>query len=205
MLTAQGLACLRGDRLLFKNVGFELSAGGLMYVLGENGSGKSSLLRLLCGLLTPEDGEVFWNGKSIKHDAESYQADLIYIGHLNGLKDDLTVLENLEFSTRLVGNMVDNGTILKALTAIGVARCANLPVGVLSQGQKRRVALARLWLTRSKLWILDEPFAALDAASIAVLAAQLNQHMANGGMTIITTHQDVVIHAQSTQTLRLSA
>ena len=205
MLTAQGLACLRGDRLLFKNVGFELSAGGLMYVLGENGSGKSSLLRLLCGLLTPEDGEVFWNGKSIKHDAESYQADLIYVGHLNGLKDDLTVLENLEFSARLVGNMVDNGTILNALTAIGVARCANLPVGVLSQGQKRRVALARLWLTRSKLWILDEPFAALDAASIAVLAAQLNQHMANGGMTIITTHQDVVIHAQSTQTLRLSA
>jgi len=205
MLTAQGLACLRGDRLLFKNVGFELSAGGLMYVLGENGSGKSSLLRLLCGLLTPEDGEVFWNGKSIKHDAESYQADLIYIGHLNGLKDDLTVLENLEFSTRLVGNMVDNGTILNALTAIGVARCANLPVGVLSQGQKRRVALARLWLTRSKLWILDEPFAALDAASIAVLAAQLNQHMANGGMTIITTHQDVVIQAQSTQILRLSA
>lgn len=205
MLTAQGLACLRGDRLLFKNVGFELSAGGLMYVLGENGSGKSSLLRLLCGLLTPEDGEVFWNGKSIKHDAESYQADLIYVGHLNGLKDDLTVLENLEFSARLVGNMVDNGTILKALTAIGVARCANLPVGVLSQGQKRRVALARLWLTRSKLWILDEPFAALDTASIAVLAAQLNQHMANGGMTIITTHQDVVIHAQSTQTLRLSA
>ena len=205
MLTAQGLACLRGDRLLFKNVAFELSAGGLMYVLGENGSGKSSLLRLLCGLLTPEDGEVFWNGKSIKHDAESYQADLIYVGHLNGLKDDLTVLENLEFSARLVGNMVDNGTILNALTAIGVARCANLPVGVLSQGQKRRVALARLWLTRSKLWILDEPFAALDAASIAVLAAQLNQHMANGGMTIITTHQDVVIHAQSTQTLRLSA
>jgi heme exporter protein A len=205
MLIARNLTCLRGDRLLFKKVGFELSAGGLMYVLGENGSGKSSLLRLLCGLLTPEDGEVFWNGKSIKHDAESYQADLIYVGHLNGLKDDLTVLENLEFSARLVGNMVDNGTILNALTAIGVARCANLPVGVLSQGQKRRVALARLWLTRSKLWILDEPFAALDAASIAVLAAQLNQHMANGGMTIITTHQDVVIHAQSTQTLRLSA
>lgn len=205
MLIARNLTCLRGDRLLFKKIGLELSAGGLMYVLGENGSGKSSLLRLLCGLLSPEDGEVFWNGKSIKNDAENYQSNLTYIGHLNGLKDDLTVLENLEFSARLVGNMVDNGTILNALTAIGVARCANLPVGVLSQGQKRRVALARLWLTRSKLWILDEPFAALDAASIAVLAAQLNQHMANGGMTIITTHQDVVIHAQSTQTLRLSA
>jgi heme exporter protein A len=205
MLTAQGLACLRGDRLLFKNVGFELSAGGLMYVLGENGSGKSSLLRLLCGLLTPEDGEVFWNGKSIKHDAESYQADLIYVGHLNGLKDDLTVLENLEFSARLAANAVDNAVVLNALTAIGVARCANLPVGVLSQGQKRRVALARLWLSTSQLWILDEPFAALDTASVVVLTTQLNQHMAKGGMAIITTHQDVDIQAQSTQTLRLIA
>ena len=205
MLTAQGLACLRGDRLLFKNVGFELSAGGLMYVLGENGSGKSSLLRLLCGLLTPEEGAVFWNGQAIGQDAELYQADLTYIGHLNGLKDDLTALENLQFGARLAGNVVDNVAALKALTAIGVARCANLPVGVLSQGQKRRVALARLWLTQSKLWILDEPFAALDIASVEVLAAQLSAHMVNGGMTIITTHQDVAIQAQSTQTLRLSA
>lgn len=204
MLTAQGLACLRGDRLLFKNVAFELSAGGLMYVLGENGSGKSSLLRLLCGLLTPEEGAVFWNDKPINQDAEIYQADLTYLGHLNGLKDDLTALENLQFGARLAGNVVGNEAALKALTAIGVARCANLPVGVLSQGQKRRVALARLWLTQSKLWILDEPFAALDTASVDVLAAQLSAHMANGGMTIITTHQDVAIQAQSTQTLRLS-
>ena len=205
MLTAQGLACLRGDRLLFKNVGFELSAGGLMYVLGENGSGKSSLLRLLCGLLSPEDGEVFWNGKSIKNDAENYQSNLTYIGHLNGLKDDLTALENLQFSARLAANVVDDAVVLNALTAIGVARCANLPVGVLSQGQKRRVALARLWLSSSQLWILDEPFAALDTASVAILAEQLNQHMAKGGMAIITTHQDVDIQAQSIQNLRLSA
>jgi heme exporter protein A len=205
MLTAQGLACLRGDRLLFKNVGFELSAGGLMYVLGENGSGKSSLLRLLCGLLSPEDGEVFWNGKSIKNDAENYQSKLTYIGHLNGLKDDLTALENLQFSARLAANVVDDAVVLNALTAIGVARCANLPVGVLSQGQKRRVALARLWLSSSQLLILDEPFAALDTASVAILAEQLNQHMAKGGMAIITTHQDVDIQAQSIQNLRLSA
>jgi heme exporter protein A len=205
MLTAQGLACLRGDRLLFKNVGFELSAGGLMYVLGENGSGKSSLLRLLCGLLSPEDGEVFWNGKSIKNDAENYQSNLTYIGHLNGLKDDLTALENLQFSARLAANVVNDAVVLSALTAIGVARCANLPVGVLSQGQKRRVALARLWLSSSQLWILDEPFAALDTASVAILAEQLNQHMAKGGMAIITTHQDVDIQAQSIQNLRLSA
>ncbi|MDP1659234.1 MAG: cytochrome c biogenesis heme-transporting ATPase CcmA [Methylotenera sp.] len=205
MLTAQSLACLRGDRLLFKHVGFELKAGGLLYVLGENGSGKSSLLRMLCGLLLPEDGAVFWAGKKIKEDAENFLSNLTYIGHLNGLKDDLTALENLYMGARLAGAEVSEKSALAALTAIGVTRCANLPVRVLSQGQKRRVALARLWLTESKLWILDEPFAALDIASVDVLASRLGQHMSNGGMTIITTHQDVTINAQSIQTLRLSS
>jgi heme exporter protein A len=205
MLSAQGLVCLRGDRLLFKNVGFELNAGGLLYVLGENGSGKSSLLRMLCGLLTPEEGAVFWSGKKIKQDTENYLSNLSYIGHLNGLKDDLTALENLQIGARLAGNHVNDAEALVSLTKIGIARCANLPVRVLSQGQKRRVALAVLWLTKAKLWILDEPFAALDVASVEVLAARLGEHMTNGGMTIITTHQDVLIHAQTTQTLRLSA
>lgn len=210
MLLAQGLTCLRGDRLLFKNVGFELNAGGLLYVLGENGSGKSSLLRLLCGLLMPEVGEVLWHGKSIKKDSETYLSDLLYLGHLNGLKDDLTALENLQVNAQLAGDLLDSDLvaeqkILLALKSIGILRCANLPVRVLSQGQKRRVALAQLWFTERKLWILDEPFAALDAASIEVLADRLNQHMENGGMTIITTHQDVSIHAKSIQTLRLVA
>jgi len=205
MLMAQGLSCLRGDRLLFKNIGIELNSGDLLYVLGENGSGKSSLLRMLCGLLMPEDGTVFWCGKKIKEEAEDYRSNLLYIGHLNGLKDDLTALENLQVSARLSGNEVDEIETLAALSAIGIERCANLPVRVLSQGQKRRVALARLWLTKSKLWILDEPFAALDISSVNVLASRLSQHMSNGGMTIITTHQDVTINAQSTQTLRLSS
>lgn len=205
MLLAQDLACLRGDRLLFKQVGFELNAGGLLYVLGENGCGKSSLLRLLCGLLIPEMGEVLWNGQSIRQESEIYQSNLFYLGHLNGLKDDLTAFENLQVSAKLAGNDVSADQVLAALTSIGIARCANLPVRVLSQGQKRRVALASLWLTKSKLWILDEPFAALDTASIEVLAERLSQHLSNGGMSIVTTHQDVMIRAQSTQTLRLSA
>lgn len=205
MLFAQDLACLRGERLLFKKVGFELKAGGLLYVLGENGSGKSSLLRLLCGLLMPEQGAVFWHGQDIKQDSETYLSDLLYLGHLNGLKDDLTALENLQVSAQLVGDLVDEQKMLLALNAIGIVRCANLPVRVLSQGQKRRVALAQLWMTERKLWVLDEPFAALDAASVGVLASRLSQHMANGGMAIITTHQDVEIKAQSTQTLRLGA
>lgn len=204
MLKAQGLACLRGDRLLFKEVGFDLQAGGLLYVLGENGSGKSSLLRMLCGLLTPESGAIFWDSSKIKENAEDYLSNLTYLGHLNGLKDDLTALENLYMSAQLAGNQVDKTSALAALTAIGIARCANLPVRVLSQGQKRRVALARLWLVKSKLWILDEPFAALDVASVDGLAKRLGAHLSNGGMAILTTHQDVQVNAVTTQTLRLS-
>jgi heme exporter protein A len=205
MLIAQDLACLRGDRLLFKQIGFTLSAGGLMTVLGENGSGKSSLLRMVCGLLTPELGSITWQRQPIKQASEDYLANLTYIGHLNGLKDDLTAMENLQISARLAGQHVDAPAALAALTAIGIARCAKLPVGVLSQGQKRRVALARLWLSHAPLWVLDEPFAALDATSVLTLATCISSHLARGGMTIITTHQDVAIDAQSTQTLRLSA
>lgn len=204
MLIAQDLACVRGDRLLFKGVCFELKVGALLYVLGENGSGKSSLLRMLCGLLMPEEGEVLWEGNKIKEEAESYLRNLTYIGHLNGLKDDLTALENLQASTCLAGYEADKTATLNALTAMGIARCANLPARVLSQGQKRRVALAKLWLSKTKLWILDEPFAALDKTSVHVLAERLGEHMANGGMVVITSHQDVDISAQSTQTLRLS-
>lgn len=204
MLSAQGLSCLRGDRLLFKNVSFELQPCGLLYVLGENGSGKSSLLRILCGLLTPEEGAVFWNGKKIKEDAESYLSNLTYLGHLNGLKDYLTALENLQTNARMAGIEASEQAAMAALTAIGIARCAFLPARVLSQGQKRRVALAGLWLANTKLWILDEPFAALDVASVEVLAARLGAHIAEGGMAILTTHQDVSVNAKHTQTLRLS-
>ena len=205
MLIAQDLACLRGDRLLFRQIGFTLNAGGLMYVLGENGSGKSSLLRMVCGLLNPEVGTIKWQGQPIKQASEEFLSKLTYIGHLNGLKDDLTAMENLQISARLAGEQVDDQAALAALTAIGIARCAKLPVGVLSQGQKRRVALARLWLSHAPLWVLDEPFAALDASSVLTLANCISAHMARGGMTIITTHQDVLIDATTTQTLRLSA
>lgn len=204
MLTVQNLACLRGDRLLFKNVEFELDSGGLLYVLGENGSGKSSLLRMLCGLLMPEIGTVLWDKKTIKEDSENFLSNLTYIGHLNGLKDDLTALENLTMSARAAGNEVSEDQAFAALTAIGIERCANLPARVLSQGQKRRVTLAKLWLAKGKLWILDEPFAALDLASVTKLAAKLGEHLSSGGMAIVTTHQDVTIQAQSIQTLRLS-
>jgi heme exporter protein A len=205
MLMAQNLTCIRGERRLFESLGFELKAGGLLYVLGENGSGKTSLLRLLCGFLRPEEGAVFWRGENITQDQENYCSSLLYLGHLNGLKDDLTALENLQMSARLSGYEADEPMALAALAAIKLQHCANLPVRVLSQGQKRRVALARLWLTDRQLWILDEPFTALDAASVEILTARLSQHMANGGITIMTTHQNVSIGAQFTETLRLNS
>lgn len=205
MLKAQGLACVRGDRLLFKDLSFAIEAGSLLYVLGENGSGKSSLLRMLCGLLMPEQGQVVWADKPIKANAEQYLANLKYLGHLNGLKDDLSALENLQMGARLAGQEVTAASALAALNAIGIARCANLPVRVLSQGQKRRVALAVLWLSASQLWILDEPFAALDVQATQVLAARIGEHLAAGGMAIITSHQDVPIVAKSTFTVSLSA
>ncbi|MFA7351718.1 MAG: cytochrome c biogenesis heme-transporting ATPase CcmA [Methylotenera sp.] len=201
--TADDLMCIRGDRLLFRHIRFTLKPGGLLYVLGDNGSGKSSLLRLLCGLMQPESGSICWQGEQVKHVLEVFQANLLYIGHLNGLKEDLSPIENLQASMRLAGDHADKPDVLDALEAIGVGRCANLPVRVLSQGQKRRVALARLWLTERKLWILDEPFATLDSTSIDVLVARINHHLNNDGMAIITTHQDVAISAQSTQVLRL--
>lgn len=205
MLSAQALTCLRGDRVLFRNVSFALNAGGLLYVLGENGSGKSSLLRILCGLMMPEIGAIYWSNEPVKTNIEDYQSNFLYVGHLNGLKDDLTAAENLQIAVQLSGYQADINCVLEALEAIGIGRCAHLPVRVLSQGQKRRVALARLWLTEKPLWILDEPFAALDSVSVDVLVARLNQHITKGGMAIITTHQDVTINARSTQYLRLDS
>jgi heme exporter protein A len=203
MLAVHGLSCIRGDQLLFKNVGFEIKAGSLLYVLGENGSGKSSLLRLLSGLLSREEGAILWFGEDIRQARETYQADLLYIGHLNGLKDDLTALENLHMNARLAGDAVTMQQAQDALKDVGLGRCIHLPARVLSQGQKRRVALARIWLTQSKLWVLDEPFAALDASTIDMLAARLSLHLATDGMIVLTTHQEVALHAENSQTLRL--
>lgn len=205
MLEVKELACIRGDQLLFDHLSFKLAAGGLLYILGTNGAGKSSLLRLICGLLPAEAGDIYWRNENIRQAREIYQSELLYIGHLNGLKDDLTALENLHMSARLAGGDVNALQSQKALEDVGLAQCLHLPVRVLSQGQKRRVSLARIWLTKAKLWVLDEPFAALDASTIVLLADKLGQHLLAGGMVILTTHQEVAIRSADEQTLRLGA
>jgi heme exporter protein A len=197
MLEVIDLECRRGDRLLFRGVELSLQPGQLLRVTGANGSGKTSLLRMLCGLLQPTEGEVRWNGAAIGRQREEFCANLVFTGHLNGLKDDLTALENLSIAAGLAGVEVDARGARYGLARFGVAHCADLPAKYLSQGQRRRVALARLALSATiPLWILDEPFSALDAAAVVALELLLAAHLAAGGMVVLTTHQEVNVVAQ---------
>jgi heme exporter protein A len=196
MLEAQGIACVRGQRSLFSDLSFALSAGQLLRVSGANGSGKTSLLRILGGLRSPNDGEVRWNGHPIESLREEYHRNLVYLGHLNGIKDELTPLENLDVAATLSNLPSGRNARFAALELFGVAGCSDLPVRFLSQGQRRRVALARLALASSvPLWILDEPFNALDAAAVARLEGMIAVHVGAGGSAVLTTHLDVKIAA----------
>ena len=204
MLEVSALACTRGDRTLFRGVSFKLAAGGLLHVAGANGSGKTSLLRLLCGLGTPEAGEIRWRGAPIRALREAYAREVVYMGHANALKDDLSAIENLRVACMLAGSPTTNGAARQALAAFGLAPCEHLPVRSLSQGQKRRSALARLALSkRAPLWILDEPFSALDADAVRHLERLILAYKDGGGSAIFTTHQDAAIASRVTQRVDL--
>jgi heme exporter protein A len=205
MLETVALSGSRGQRQLFSDICVTVRPGTLLAVAGENGSGKTSFLRILCGLLSPDCGSILWQGKNIRQLKELYCAQLIYIGHLNGIKDDLTPVENLKLSACLAGDDSSGATVQKALESVGLGRPIHLlPTRVLSQGQKRRVALARLWLSSRPLWFLDEPFASLDAAATQYLTERLQVHLTNGGMVVVSTHQEVAVPADSIQHLRLT-
>jgi heme exporter protein A len=194
LLQAADLECVRGERVLFRGLSFELRAGELLRVAGANGSGKTSLLRILCGLLWPGAGQVLWRGEPVSALREEFWKELVYVGHANALKEELNPLENLEVALALQGSAVAPAQALEALRALGLAGCERLPARALSQGQRRRVSLARLEVSASlPLWILDEPFAALDADAVGRVRATLAAHVARGGMVIYTTHQDVAI------------
>jgi heme exporter protein A len=196
MLELNEVACVRGERTLFRGVTFALDKGTLLRVGGANGTGKTSLLRIVCGLMLPADGEVRWRGESIRRLREDYWKDLVYVGHVNAVKDDLTAVENLAIGGALGGRPVARDQALAALDTFGIARCAPLPTRVLSQGQRRRVALARLVMSKAApLWVLDEPFTALDVAAVDLMQRLIGEHVAAGGTTILTTHQEVAIQA----------
>ncbi|HEC17521.1 MAG TPA: cytochrome c biogenesis heme-transporting ATPase CcmA [Sedimenticola sp.] len=203
MLEIANLACSRGDRQLFAGLNFSLEAGSLLYVEGRNGTGKTTLLRTICGLFLADEGEIRWNGEDTRSLAEEYTREVVYLGHHNGIKNDLTGLENLRISTVLDGDEVDEEQIWSALKKMGLAGFEDLPTKVLSQGQKRRVALARLLLNDSRLWVLDEPFTALDTAAVDLLQSVIAEHIEKGGLVILTTHQEVALTSGQVQRLRL--
>jgi heme exporter protein A len=174
-----------------------------MRVEGANGSGKTSLLRMLCGLSTPEQGQIRWGDTPISQLGTSYYESLAYLGHTNGIKDELTALENLMLCTHLAGTRLSEAAAGEALQQIGLSGREHLPTKVLSQGQKRRVALARLLLTPRLLWVLDEPMAALDQQALEFVEQMMTEHLAKGGIAVLTTHQHINTPSHSTQYLQL--
>ncbi|ELP1728183.1 cytochrome c biogenesis heme-transporting ATPase CcmA [Escherichia coli] len=185
MLEARELLCERDERTLFSGLSFTLNAGEWVQITGSNGAGKTTLLRLLTGLSRPDAGEVLWQGQPLHQVRDSYHQNLLWIGHQPGIKTRLTALENLHFYHR----DGDTAQCLEALAQAGLAGFEDIPVNQLSAGQQRRVALARLWLTRATLWILDEPFTAIDVNGVDRLTQRMAQHTEQGGNVILTTHQ----------------
>lgn len=198
----QKLSIIRGDLLLFKNLSFEINAGELLFVKGKNGSGKSTLLRTLLGLITPDEGQILWNKENINN--LSIGEFMFYLGHQNGIKEEFSPRENLNFfwnfndTTDNENNSENNKNkdiILDALKAFSIEKKHNIPCKYLSQGQKRRVALSRLVLENRPIWILDEPFVALDTLAVEKLSNLIAEHInKNNGMVILTSHQEVSIN-----------
>jgi heme exporter protein A len=197
---ARDLACRRGGRQVFAGIGFSLAPGDALVLTGPNGSGKSSLLRILAGLLPPADGALTWAGRSVAEEPEAHHARAAYLGHLDAVKPALGVAENLAFWIALGGG--DTGQAVPALARFGLETLADLPARYLSQGQRRRLALARVAALPRALWLLDEPSVGLDADSLSALCAAIEAHRAAGGMVVLSTHAPLAIAAPRQLDLR---
>lgn len=204
MLEAVNLGCIRGTRRLFKGLNFSATPGELIELRGANGSGKTSLLRILSGLAAPAEGDVRWQGKNIRSLGEEYSEAVAYLAHQNGVKDELTAIENLRIANGVAGNALSKQEAQAILEQVGLSRQQNLPVRSLSAGQRRRVALARLLTSKATLWILDEVFTSLDDTAIKLSGQFIGRHLTNGGIAIIATHQELNLSADRVQQINLS-
>lgn len=191
LLSANALTCIREDRILFDQLSFHINSGDLIQIEGPNGAGKTSLLRILAGLSRPYDGQVEFSGKSIEQTREDYYQNLLYLGHLAGVKGELTAHENLEFNLQMHGDTCLD--IEKALNNVRLTGFEDALASHLSAGQNRRIALARLWQSSAKIWILDEPFTAIDKAGVTQLEHLFLKHIDNGGAVVFTSHQDLQV------------
>lgn len=204
-LTLSQLACSKGGRQLFKDVDCTLQAGHWLYVAGANGVGKTSLLRMLCGLAPVEAGQILWNHTPISAQPDSYRQDLCYLGHLNALQESMSVQENLMFTSALGGTALNEPKARAVLERFGLRGRSQQLVRHLSQGQKRRVALSRLALSPARLWVLDEPYVAMDEAGIQMLSDLIAAHLDQGGLAVLTSHQRVPVGVHPAQLLELKA
>lgn len=204
MLEAINLTCVRGTRRLFKDLNFTVERGELIELRGPNGSGKTSLLRILCGLATPAAGDVLWDGKNIRALREEYSSVVAYLGHQNAVKDELSAIENLRIAAGVSGHALSKQKAQDVFAKVALTQQQNLPARVLSAGQRRRLALTRLLTSNATLWILDEVLTSLDEAAMNLSRGFMSEHLKNGGAAIVATHQDLNLAAPRLKRLQLS-
>jgi len=209
MFEALNLSCVRDERTLFSGLSFTIEPGEMLQIEGRNGAGKTSLLRILAGLSSPDAGEVRWQGVNTRRQRDVFHQQLLYLGHQPGIKSVLTAFENLAFylsvNRQSVKGKADADAIYQALENVGLLGYEDVTVAQMSAGQQRRVALARLWLSDAPLWILDEPLTAIDKEGVATLIALFEQHTQQGGMVLLTTHQDLQGMNRDVRKLRLTS
>ena len=193
VLEARQITCVRGDRALFSGLDLQLFAGQCLHIRGENGFGKTSLLRLLTGLASPESGEVLWCGHPIKEQASEYHSKLLFLGHRDALKEDLSAIENLRMYAAIDGIALSEQDAFASLWRFGLKGREDLPVNCLSAGQKKRILMARMLTRRAQVWILDEPFNALDTHAVGELQDLIVEHLQGNGLVALTSHQPLAI------------